>query len=476
MDESAAAYTLAITHDHAFPEAHWGLTMCGLPAVCCDSDAIPASRLAFSAALVELERWLVPEQIGASPIAGAKQPFYLAYQDEDNLALLSRYGDLCARVMQAWAASIEPTALPATTVGMLRIGIVSAHVYDHSVWNALTRAWLQHLDPARFEISLFHVGHQHDAETDYAETRARYFGARQGLAGWVQTIRTQQPEVLIYPEIGMDAVTLQLASLRLAPVQVAAWGHPETTGLPTMDHYLSAEGFENADADTHYRENLVALPHLGCCYRAQPVASTPPDLAALGLDGNLPLLLCPGAPFKYGPQHDLIFTRIAAELGACQFVFFTYSTPNLTALFQRRLLQAFADAGLEGNDYCKFIPWQQRDAFYGLMQRVDMFLDTVGFSGFNTAMQAMECALPIVTREGRFMRGNFASGILKRLGLAELVADNDAGYVAIAVRLIRDADYRQNIRQRIEESRHLLFDDTAPIKAMEDFLIQTTRH
>ena len=104
------------------------------------------------------------------------------------------------------------------------------------------------------------------------------------------------------------------------------------------------------------------------------------------------------------------------------------------------------------------------------MKRADVFLDTIGFSGFNTAVQALECGLPIVTREGRFLRGRLASGPLKRIGLSELVARSDEEYVELAVRLARGADYRRHVRERIMASRGVLFEDRAPIHAMERFL------
>lgn len=105
------------------------------------------------------------------------------------------------------------------------------------------------------------------------------------------------------------------------------------------------------------------------------------------------------------------------------------------------------------------------------MARADVMLDTIGFSSFNTAIQAVECALPIVTREGRFMRGNLASGILNRLELQELVAATDEDYIAIAVSLAQNADYQQKIRRRITETRHILFDDMLSIRAMEELLL-----
>jgi predicted O-linked N-acetylglucosamine transferase (SPINDLY family) len=144
---------------------------------------------------------------------------------------------------------------------------------------------------------------------------------------------------------------------------------------------------------------------------------------------------------------------------------------------RRRLEVAFTRSGLDFNEFVTFIPWQSRPKFYGWLKRADVFLDTIGFSGFNTAMQGVECAAPIVTKDGRFMRGRLASGVLKRMGVQELVAQSDEDYIALAVRLAKDTDYRSHIRDRIEKSRSVLFEDIAPIRALEDFISKVaTRH
>ena len=186
------------------------------------------------------------------------------------------------------------------------------------------------------------------------------------------------------------------------------------------------------------------------------------------------MLLCPGVPFKYAPQHDGIFAEIASRLGRCRFVFFNYRIGGLSERLRGRLAVAFARRRLDIDEFVSFIPWLERSEFFGLMQRADVLLDAIGFSGFNTAMQAVECGLPIVTREGRFLRGRLASGILKRMGLHELVMDSEENYIALAVRLCRDGKYRARTRERIEAGRHLLFEDAAPIRALEDFLVGAT--
>ena len=93
---------------------------------------------------------------------------------------------------------------------------------------------------------------------------------------WARIIRDRDLDALIYPELGMNETTLALATLRLAPQQLAAWGHPETSGLPTLDGFLSAELFEPPDAQDHYTEPLVRLPNLGV--HCEPHGVTPAEV------------------------------------------------------------------------------------------------------------------------------------------------------------------------------------------------------
>ena len=140
--------------------------------------------------------------------------------------------------------------------------------------------------------------------------------------------------------------------------------------------------------------------------------------------------------------------------------------------FGARLAAAFARGGLDVGRYVRFVPWQTREGFFGLLGRADVFLDSIAFSGFNTALQSVQCGLPIVTLEGRFLRGRLAGGILKRIGVHELVVDDEEAYIALAVRLAQDPAFRGEMRRRIEAGRAALFEDLAPIRALEAFLAQ----
>jgi protein O-GlcNAc transferase len=480
QDESTqalASFETALVYDPTLVEARWARAMAQLQHVYTNEE--PARcRATFALELRRLVGWFDAHGYETGHIAvGSQQPFMLAYQEQDNRGLLGEYGKLCSRLMQSWQEREQLTALRSARNDRIRVGIVSAHVHDHPVWNAILKGWFLHLDRDRFALQVFYLQSRFDEETLLAQARATHFesGGRD-VRQWALAVLGANPDVLIYPEIGMDPMTTKLANLRLSPVQAVTWGHPETTGLPTIDYYLSADALEPPESERHYTEKLIALPHLGCAYGRLGDTVAEPDLAKLGIAQDCPLLICAGMPFKYAPEHDWVLPQIAGRLGHCQFVFFFATTyPEWARRLRDRLQRVFEKANIPFSRHVVFVGSLPRPEFYGLMTRAEVYLDTIGFSGFNTAMQAIECGLPVVTREGRFMRGRLASGILKRMGLVELVADTEASYVELAVRLVQDAEYRKQIRRRIEVSREVLYHDTVPIRALEEFLLSATK-
>jgi len=459
-------------------KARWAKAMDQVPALEEPGVDSEERRRAFERELAALEEWLrARPRPDAYAAVAVHQPFFLAYQERQNRELLSRYGTLCAELMRDWQAraGLEPPR--ARRGGPIRVGIVSAHIHNHSVWSALTRGWVERLSRRRFfrrrfAFHLFHLGARHDAETRFAQSKAvRYEQGVHSFEYWAQRIHAAALDVLIFPEVGMDATSAKIAALRLAPVQAVSWGHPETSGLPTMDYYLSAAALEPPGADQNYTERLQALPGVGSWIPriARPIADN------VGLPAGRPLLVCAGTAFKYTARHDRIFTAIAARLPGARLVFFRGEPAHLSRKLEARLHAAFAAARLDFERQVAFLPWQSLEDFRGVLAQADLYLDTLGFSGFNTALQALECGLPIVSYEGRFLRGRLASGMLRHIGLPELVANSDDAYIELAVALAQDVERRAEWRRRIARSREMLYEDPAPIAALEEFLQRVAR-
>lgn len=162
------------------------------------------------------------------------------------------------------------------------------------------------------------------------------------------------------------------------------------------------------------------------------------------------------------------FARMLAELE--RWFDARRSAEGSKAVGSQRLEQCYAKAGLRFADCVTFIPMLDRPRHFGLMQRADLMLDTLGVSGFDAVIQAIECGLPVVSREGEFMRGRLGSGILRRMGMDALVATTDTGYVELAATLAQDGARRMKLRDEILVRRGVLFGDVEPVRALERYL------
>jgi predicted O-linked N-acetylglucosamine transferase (SPINDLY family) len=471
LDRALASFDRAIEVDPDNVKARWARVMLWAPAFHAADTNDSRDRSGFAVELAKFEDWWATSASDGAAFVGELQPFFLAYQEESNLALLEQYGRLCARAMQRWLDRQKSPTSGRPMGKRIRLGIVSADIRLHSIWMALIKGWLLSFDPGRFEIVVFSLADRADSETTWARAQSNVFVSGPcNLLQWVDSIREQNCRILLYPAVGLDPMTLKLASLRLAPVQINAWGHPETSGLPTLDYYLSADCFEPADSQDHYSEQLVLLPHLGNRMQPLNITSSDPGFDALDIDLERPILVCPGTPFKYQPAHDHIFPEIARGVPDAQLIFFLRPGAPLGKILQARLTTEFAAAGLEVLDHVRFIPWLNFQQFHGLLRHAHVLLDTIGFSGYNTAVQAMECGLPLVTREGRFLRGRLASGVLRRMDLQELIVETKAAYVQLVVKLATDRVYREHIRHEIQQRRSVLFDDQSAMGPFQDSL------
>ena len=105
----------------------------------------------------------------------------------------------------------------------------------------------------------------------------------------------------------------------------------------------------------------------------------------------------------------------------------------------------------------------------------DVFLDSIDWSGCNSALESLPHDLPIVTVPGALMRGRHSAAILKMMGITETIAGTVDDYVAIAARLANDPHERQALSRRIAENKQRVYRDRACITALEDFLDRVAR-
>jgi len=465
-----AAYARALVLAPDWTRARWQQAL-AVPAVPANTTEADAALARFDAGLDELHRDPGDSE-AAFDCAQAVGVFAMHYLPGDHTARQRRYGDLlnavAARARPQWQ-QVDWTAL--AHGGRLRVGFVSAYLHEHVV-ERYFGGWIRGLDPARFERYVWYTGASADARTTaLRETVEHYAEPAGSFDDLAAALRAARLDVLIYLDVGLDPRQQALAALRLAPVQCAAYGHPVGTGLATLDHYLSGAALEPAQAQRHYRENLIVLPGLGCAPRAP---ATPGKSAAndLRVPGR-PLALCLQNLIKLPPAFDAVLAAVLAASGAVLVLF--DRSPGISRRFVARLNVALQAQGLDPADCLRVEAARPYADYLALVQQADLVLDSPGFSGGGTSLDALGVGTPVVAFDGEFARGRQTAAMLRQLDLAELIAADDAAYVALATALLADAPRREALRARLQARAAELFDNADVVPALEKFLVGAAR-
>jgi protein O-GlcNAc transferase len=476
-EEAISPLQRAIELNPDYDLARWQYCMAQLPVIYKSETEIAQRRSAYSRALRELAEHYSSGDTGrlarAAGMIGAAQPFYLPCQGQSDRDLQATLGALSSQIMRAAYPSVaERPPMPDRSGGSgLRIGFLSGFFREHSDWKLYLRGWTEGLSQNRFELFAYYTQDIVDRDTDIARRNVSHFyqGPR-SYEAWCEAIKRDNLHMLIIPETGMDPMTMRLAAVWLAPIQVGSWGHPNTSGLPTLDYFLSSDLMEPENAQAHYSEELIRLANLGIRYR--PLDVSRPDLtrSTLGLPEDGLLYWCCQSLHKYLPQYDWIFPEIALVVPEARFIFIRHQRDFVTNIFRERLKGAFAKRGIAAEKHCVFLRRLDIHHFSAATAACDVFLDNIGWSGCTSTLEAIATNIPIVTHRGEFMRGRHSAAMLQMMGLSDFVADTAEGLVAQAVRMGKDPALRQAMRERIASTKSAIYEDDSPIKDLADFI------
>jgi len=450
-----------------------------LPMISADADDVMRARRRYAEGLAQLHRDVDDLVAGLTPsqvIDGLRWTnFFLAYQGGDDRGLQASYASFVAHALErgapAWLAPVTPRSRKPRE--RLRVGFASSFFHVGTAGRYF-RSWLTGLDRERFEVFVYHLYPGLDEIAREIGARADRFvefgGSRARPSVVAPVIRDDGLDVLVYPELGMDHTSFALAALRLAPRQLAGWGHPVTSGHATIDGFVSCAEMEPPDGHAHYVEPLLRLPGIGTSYRRLAVPDRP-SRARFNLPDDRVLLLCPQSLFKVHPDNDLLFARVLAANPRASLVMFDGRHPRVTDLFMRRVVCAFDAHGVSARERLIVLPPFPHEDYLRINLVCDAMVDTLHWSGGNTSLDALACGLPVVTLPGAYMRGRQSAAMLRFVGAPELVAQDPDDYLRIATGLIGDAPSRAAIAEKIRNGLGTLFDTSAPVQAFAELLL-----
>ncbi|WP_200157711.1 O-linked N-acetylglucosamine transferase, SPINDLY family protein [Allochromatium vinosum] len=336
----------------------------------------------------------------------------------------------------------------------LRLGFVSGDLRFHSVAYFLLPV-LEQLDRERFQVFCYSRSHRQDEVTQVFRGLADAWldcpaMPEQELA---ERIRADGIDLLFDLSGHTGASALRAFAAKPAPVQITWIGYPNTTGLSTMDYRLvDALTDPPGEADAYHTERLIRLPTGFLCYRpwstgfALPVTA-PPCLEAshitFGSFNNLS---------KITPATLDLWVEVMRAVPNARLLLKSHTASDIQVW--NRLVASFESAGI-APERLEFLPrapsYTEHLEQYS---RLDIALDTYPYHGTTTTCEALFMGVPVVTLAGDRHAARVGVSLLTQAGLPEFIADSNADFVTIAVRLAespaRLAELRAGLRERLE--------------------------
>jgi predicted O-linked N-acetylglucosamine transferase (SPINDLY family) len=313
-------------------------------------------------------------------------------------------------------------------------------------------------------------------------------------------------DVLVYLDVGMDPSTTVWSASKLAPIQMALWGHPTTTGLSSIDYFISSESFhsDNFASESAFSEQLVRMQSLGFFFHRPSIGSVslkysnivnrPPKFINslltvssnnMGIS-NIATLKQTGAKMVLVPQHlpkfhvdfDPILHSILSTVDN-SYIVITYDPKKM--MWRRTLEQRWIrESGFSEDWVVNRILWLERlnpDQYMVMLALGDLMLDQYPFGGGVTVLEAIGVGTPVITCPSLQTVPSLAAGMLNymfrdsEVKLSQnFILKDAAAYKYAAIQYLQNDSYLLEMRALIANYSASLYDDKYSIESWVSFL------
>lgn len=334
---------------------------------------------------------------------------------------------------------------------------------------------IENLDPGKFEVVLIY----NETTSKRFENRFRRENLVHLRYTWnfeqaVRTIRDAKCDVIYYWKVAADTWSFFLPMARLAPIQCTSWSTQGTSGLSHIDYYVSWDKAEPKDAVNHYTERLYLLETTPLY---EPVPTDIPEHAGtrdeLGLPEKGAIYFCPHQMPKYHPAFDLYLREILHRDTSGHLLLLLGRSSRWNTRLMKRMENAL---GPELAKRVRFLPRQGYRDYYRYLSAATLVLHSPVFSGEITAVDGFLYGIPYVTQSGDFLVQRYSTAFYEEFGIEGLSVTKMEEYVAQALRLGTDAEYRRSISRQILEKSKPFFENQNTVRQWERFFTEAVEN
>ena len=306
-----------------------------------------------------------------------------------------------------------------------------------------------------------------------------------------QQIRELNLDVLVFSEIGMFPMQYFLAMNRLAPIQINTWGHSDTSGIPTVDYFISSKYFETPyeQSQENYSEKLILLEKSISTFYFKLMkqeileGSVPRDKLCndIGIPNDCPIIFCLHTEMKFKPPYVQMLNEFLKD---------KRSGNSIIVLLKSNLVQNIFEKYIDKeviNRVC-FVKKLAYHPYISLMKNSVYVLDTFPFGGCNMSFEAFFVGKTVITMPSNNISGRFTYGLYKRMenpipnasnpnatvrtpDFSDCIIPQEKGldaYKETMVKLLNNDKLRANIEQNISLNLDKIYENPENISDWYD--------
>ena len=362
------------------------------------------------------------------------------------------------------AGKIEPAPIRRWEKRRLRLGYVSADFREHVVAYYLEPVLSSH-DHENFEVFCYSDVSRPDDVTQRLRGYADQWRSLVGLsdAQAAEIIRQDGIDVLVDLSGHTGGNRLLVFARKPAPIQVSYLGYLGTSGMPTIDYYLTDADADPPEAQAYYQEQLFHLPQCAFCYRPGVTPEVNAQLPAV--QAGQVTFACLNTAAKLSEEVIALWSRVLIAVPASRILL----RCGAGRLADARVHDTLAHGGVAPERLLLAGPTASRFDYLKLFQGVDLCLDPFPYNGVTTTCDSLWMGVPVVSLAGRMGPSRHGVRYLRAVGLGELVVETPEAYVRLATELACNPPRLTALRHRLRErmSRSPLMDASGLTRHIE---------
>jgi protein O-GlcNAc transferase len=184
---------------------------------------------------------------------------------------------------------------------------------------------------------------------------------------------------------------------------------------------------------------------------------------------SLPFCLAIQTIFKLDPLLDTVTQKILQADPKAVLLFKEPPTSDrVGTLVMRRLRRTLSEAEISR---VFFLPQLSETDYANAYLITDVIIDSYPFGGHTTTMDAFTAGVPVVTLPTEYLSGRCTQGLLRLIGLEELIAKDSEDWIRIIIAVGSDAIYRHSLSTKILQGVKVLKRHTTSVDAWQELLV-----